>query len=583
MSSFWIKVSINVGSLVILVIPYFIRLRFVGTTETPSDFFQYWWVIIYLFMVGSMPWYFEKYFLKKGTLEYENEKLRKRQKERIQILDQFNSEQSTRWLLGKRSIYESIIEVLDRACKEIPEKKRTYNSVVKLLLCSPSLDYDYYGRHLNIHGEKCYKDWGIELLNKIKDIEKKREFVDVKITHLPNFPIFGYNPIKDFVSVLANYCNTDKDVVQFEKIYKEICEATEYLFKELNLIVEGRKYDNDALKLEINHKFNIPFQIVLVLDEEIQDVVVSFAGREIIESKKDVNPKGFRSTDRRVVQVFSDIYDNYVEMHTRRPFPPIYTLGLEKKLKERSGTITIKEYLKNILPQSKSIDLSVHQNVFCPATGNSSKFTSLVLAKSDLNKKIVLDVASGTGVQAMVAAICGASKVVATEKEDNAYKNLEVNINALKDKYPGSGYSNVIAPYKGDLFKAVPGEFKKCFDVIIGDIPFVNAESDQHSPINQCLYDNKHSLHKRLLTESKEYLKENGKLYTSFSTLGGPEDLEFFENLIHETEWNVLCKHTFFEDDYGWIVYELALNKINWWETLNVKKEQIQSTTTIPT
>lgn len=581
MSSFWIKVSINVVCLVILFIVYAAHFYLCGKIETLSDFFQHYWVIIYLFIAAYIPWYFEKYFLKKATLESENEKLRKRQKQRIQILDQFNSEQSTRWLLGKRSIYESIIEVLDRAGKEIPEKKRTNNSVVKLLLCSPSLDYDYCNRHLNINGEKSYKDWGIELLNKIKDIEKKRKFINVEITHLPNFPIFGYNPIKDFVSVLANYCNTNKDVVQFEKIYNEICEATAYMFKELNLIVEGRNHDKDALKLEISHKFNIPFQIVLVLDEEIQDVVVSFAGREIIESKKDVIPKGFRSTDRRVVEVFSDIYDKYVDMHTRRPFPPIHTLEIEKELKKRSGTITIKDYLKNILP--KPINIIVYKDVFCPNLCNSSKFTSLVLTKNtfELKGKQVLDVGSGTGVQAMVAAVCEAKKVVATEKNDVAYKNLEENTNTLKKEY---GYD--IECWKGDLFDTLPIEYKtKFFDIIIGDMPFVNAKSDPNIPIHQCLYDNNHEVHKLLLTKSKDYINESGKLYTSFSTLGGPEDVEFFEKIIHETGWCVSCKHTFFEDGYGWFVYELSQKEEDWRKFLCVKdiEVQIQSKSTIST
>ncbi len=567
MSSFGIKVSINVVCLVILVIVYVVRLYPLGKTESLSDFFQSYWVIIYLFIAGCMPWYFEKYLLKRSTLEFENENLRKRQKERIQILDKFDKEQPIRRLLGKRSIYESIIEVLDRAADKIPEEKRSNKSVVKLLLCIPSLDYDYCDRHINKNGEKCYRDWGMEVLQKIRNIEKKSKYIDVKITYLPDFPIFGYDPIKDFVSVLANYSTTNNDVVQFEKIYKEICEATDRTIDQLKLLVtEHELPEKEGQKLEISHKFNIPFQIVLVLDEEVQDVVVSFAGREIIESKKDVIPKGFRSTDRRVVEVFSDIYDNYVEMHTRRPFPPIHTLEIEKELKERSGTITIKNYLKNILP--KPINIIVYKDVFCPKLGNSSKFTSLVLIKNtfELKGKQVLDVGSGTGVQAMVAAVCEAQKVVATEKNDVAYKNLEENINNLKKDY---GYD--IKCWKGDLFDALPIEYKtKYFDVIIGDMPFVNAKSDPNTPIHQCLYDNNHEVHKLLLTKSKEYIKENGKLYTSFSTLGGPEDVEFFEKIIHETGWCVRCKHTFFEDGYGWLVYELSQEEENWREFLCV-------------
>lgn len=511
------------------------------------------WLMLYQYITNYIPWFSEK-----SAIKIEEEALRKNQKERIQILNEFDKVTTISWLSGKRSVYESIIDVLDRAIKI--KKHKPPRSIVQVLLCSPSFDYNDKNRHKNEKGEKCYKYWGEELKSKIKELTGKSEYIDLTITYLPDFPIFGYYPIKDFIAVLANYCNTSNkgDTKQFEKIYTEINNATS------DFITYLKSCKTITPTLEIKHKFNIPFQIVLVHDTEVKDVVVAFAGREILESGKEIGPKGFRSSDPFVVETFANVYKNYVDLYTRRSFPPIHTLEIEKKLKERTGTILIKEYLKDILPQS--LDLIVHKNVFCPTIGNSSKFTSLVLVKNahELKDKEVLDVGSGTGVQAIVAAICGAKNVVATESDENARKNIQVNINRIN--------CNKIQISNGDMFSNIPLSCK--FDIIIGDVPFVNSITDQSSAIQRCLYDNDHNLHKILLTESKKYLKEKGKLYTSFSTLGGPEDLEFFEMLINDTGWKVLCKHTFYENSYGWIIYELSQTEIDWLDVLNVKIAQ---------
>ena len=506
----------------------------------------------------------------KRTLEREEYKLIKSQRQRIQVLDRFDKIRlPIDWLTGKRSIYESIIEVLARAQK-ISTESRKHKSIVKCLLCSPALDYDY--------DEKNPHAWGTKSGNYL-DTLCANPNIHLEITYLPDCFVAGHNPIEDFIAVLADYCSPKNDTKKFMDIYANINAARKRIVKSLEAFKEKGK-------CTIKHKINIPFQIVLVLDDEIRDVVVAFAGREIIESgKKDVL-KGFRSSDPYVVNAFSDIYDTYVPTYTRRPFPPVHTIKIEKELKKRSKTILIKNYLGDNLPES--LDFKVYPNVFCPSICNSSKFTSFVLAKnaSYLKGKMVLDIGSGTGVQAMVAAISGASKVVASEQNDNAFDNLKDNIKNLENKY--SKYNKIIEPIKGNLFSSIT-EYKGLFDVIIGDMPFVNAKLDQNSPIYQCLYDNNHDLHKLLLTKSKDYIKESGRLYTSFSTLGGPEDVEFFENLIHKTDWHVLCKHTFFEDDYGWIVYELSPDKIidkrYWWKFLcvNNTEEQIQSKSTTPT
>ena len=578
-STLWSILSFVISTSVLFIIFYIAWRAYISTQPcSVHDFLVSDFGNISLFISGGVggiiaTTVFVNISERKTTLEDEQDKLIKTQKQHVEVLKHFGGIRKIEWFKEESTIYKSIIDVLDRAFK-IPASRSSSpkESFVKLLLCSPALDYHGNKSHKTNKG---YKNWGDEIKSRIENLFSKLSVIELDITYLPNFPIFGYNPIKDFVSVLANYCTHNNNQQQFVKTYNEIAEGTDEIIK---LLEQYEKKTNR--KIKINYKFNIPFQMVLVSDKEINDVVVMFAGREIIESRNKVDPKGFRSSDPEVVALFSEIYQYYVDKHTRRPFPPIHTIAIGNKLKSRSNPITIKNYLGNFLPES--FNLIVNQNVFCPAVGNSSKFTSLVLAKSDLNKKIVLDVGSGTGVQAMVAAICGASKVVASEQNDNAFDNLSDNIKNLENK--NSKYNKIIEPIKGYLFSPIT-QYKGIFDVIIGDIPFVNAKLDQNSPIHQCLYDNNHDLHKLLLTKSKEYIKKSGMLYTSFSTLGGPEDVEFFEELIHNTGWRVHCKHTFFEDGYGWFVYELSQEEKSWWNFLCVHdiEEQIQSKSTIST
>lgn len=144
--------------------------------------------------------------------------------------------------------------------------------------------------------------------------------------------------------------------------------------------------------------------------------------------------------------------------------------------------------------------------VFSPVGTMTSEFLArhLVVNLGD----IVLDLGTGTGIQAIIAAE-KTRKVVASDINPHAVSCAKKNVqlNYLEDK---------IKVREGDLFQPVKHEH---FDLIIWSPPYLPLEYHSILERSWCCGENS-ELIERFLYEAKEHLTNNGKIEAVYSTIG---------------------------------------------------------------
>lgn len=115
--------------------------------------------------------------------------------------------------------------------------------------------------------------------------------------------------------------------------------------------------------------------------------------------------------------------------------------------------------------------------------------------------KSVLDMGTGSGIQAVTAKLYGSDKVLAVDLNPSAVKLARRNakLNAAK-----------INVRKSDLFKRVKGKF----DLIIFNPPYLPAE-----PPIDIQWSGGRVFIEKFLEQAKEYLKPNGKIIFVYSSL----------------------------------------------------------------
>lgn len=144
--------------------------------------------------------------------------------------------------------------------------------------------------------------------------------------------------------------------------------------------------------------------------------------------------------------------------------------------------------------------------VFSPIGTLASEFLAKNLIVND--GEIVLDLGTGIGIQAIIAAQ-KAKRVIATDVNPRAVLCAKENVkrNSLEDK---------IEVREGDLFQPVQGEK---FDLIIWSPPYLPLEP--HSILEQswCCGRN-NELIDRFFKGAKEHLNPSGRIEMVYSTLG---------------------------------------------------------------
>jgi release factor glutamine methyltransferase len=218
-----------------------------------------------------------------------------------------------------------------------------------------------------------------------------------------------------------------------------------------------------------------------------------------------------------------------------------------EKEKPQDNTL---DFIKDIQTRKKRTaeflgeKIIIHKHVF--PVDSPSSFSSKITAKRiPENAGIVLDVGTGTGVQAIIAAKRGAKKVIAIDIDDNALKNAKENVklhNLEKD----------VEVRKSDMFKQIRNNEK--FDLIISQLPF--ADIKYKNKISHFLFDPGFKLHERLLEGARSHLAENGKILISSGEIANEEKLL---ELIKKYNY---CVHKVDQEKFQgliWKVYTLKL------------------------
>jgi methylase of polypeptide subunit release factors len=128
--------------------------------------------------------------------------------------------------------------------------------------------------------------------------------------------------------------------------------------------------------------------------------------------------------------------------------------------------------------------------------------------KSLMRGKRVLDMGTGTGVLAILAAQLGASEVVATDISPKAVENARLNVESLRF----GGKISVRPP--ADLFDAVKDE---SFDVIIFNVPWI--EGEPKTLYDVAIYDPERRILKGFLERAAEYLAPSGVILVQCSDI----------------------------------------------------------------
>ncbi len=220
-------------------------------------------------------------------------------------------------------------------------------------------------------------------------------------------------------------------------------------------------------------------------------------------------------------------------------------LSIKEISKRRIWQENVYQHLKN-QKETYKVKILGKEIFVCPEVFAPLWQDSILLAKSvrteTKENDFVLDMGTGTGVQAVFAAE-KASKVLATDINHAAIKCAKLNVKSHK-------LEGKISVIESDLFSNI---YEK-FDLIIFNPPF--RWFKPRDMLEKASLDEDYKTLTKFSKEAKDYLKDNGRMLTVFSTSG---DIKYFENLIriNKYESEVLDKQK--QNNWEYKVYRLIL------------------------
>lgn len=216
------------------------------------------------------------------------------------------------------------------------------------------------------------------------------------------------------------------------------------------------------------------------------------------------------------------------------------------------------QYKVEVKVGDRIIPLDIFPTVFPPRSDHSISSKSLFETFDNLKELEVADVGCGSGIESIVAVLAGAKHVDASDVNQQAVDcsrhNIEMN-----------GLKNNINVFHSDLFLNFPD--KKKYDLIIANLPIVNFDAGT-DPISNALYDKDFEIHKRLLSDAKDFLNENGVITFTHANLQSSKttnpdyDFMVLEKLIDDYDYNVVEKIEKEDLGYKWINYKIKLKKL---------------------
>ncbi|MBD3182530.1 methyltransferase domain-containing protein [Candidatus Poribacteria bacterium] len=168
--------------------------------------------------------------------------------------------------------------------------------------------------------------------------------------------------------------------------------------------------------------------------------------------------------------------------------------------------------------------ITIYPHVYVP---NDQSVPSMFLeCKHLIDGKKVLDIGTGTGILALLAAKMGASKVTATDSNPNAVKNARCNIKKL-------GFDGIV-DVKGpaNLFDPLKGEK---FHVIIFNAPWIKGEPQ--TLYDTANYDPGYKVIDGFMAKVRNYLDLNGVIliqYSDVSQRKGGDSINHLKKIIHD-------------------------------------------------
>lgn len=207
------------------------------------------------------------------------------------------------------------------------------------------------------------------------------------------------------------------------------------------------------------------------------------------------------------------------------------------------------EEIKNQNTEIVDIDgvkIKTCKGVFPPRSNFSKTSEKLHKIFGNLKGMSVLDVGTGTGVQAVQAIKEGASTVIA----------LDVNPAAVfcaKDNIKLNGVEDRVTVLESDLFSSLRPAQK--FDVIIANLPI--SDFPLEGFVESALYDPEYKLHKRFFSEVSGYLNPDGFIVMTHTNFKGENDFEEFEKMLLEHNLGVLDLSEVDYLGYIWRTYKI--------------------------
>ncbi|MBI5636281.1 tRNA (adenine(22)-N(1))-methyltransferase TrmK [Candidatus Micrarchaeota archaeon] len=192
----------------------------------------------------------------------------------------------------------------------------------------------------------------------------------------------------------------------------------------------------------------------------------------------------------------------------------------------------------------RGLDYAMFPSVFNPNYAKPALFLleNLGVKKGD----VVLDPFTGSGADAVFAALEGASKVVAIDKFTMPFLCTKYNVEQL-------GLADKIDVRQGDLFEPLEAEEK--FDLIVANPPF--REMNSKTSLESAMRDDGYETLKRFFRQAKNHLKENGRIRLVFADVG---DMSFLEKLAAENGFeSKIVAQTLYASSVRIHVYEMTV------------------------
>lgn len=171
----------------------------------------------------------------------------------------------------------------------------------------------------------------------------------------------------------------------------------------------------------------------------------------------------------------------------------------------------IDEFRKLAEPYQKELAglrLTVFPHVYPAGTDSVLLGDTIIVNKGDS----VLDVCTGNGIVALVAAQKGAGRVVGTDLNPAAIENARYNRDQL-------GFSNVDF-VEADLYP----DTNEQFDVISGNVPYSDNPSPDTTAI--CFWDENHRALRAFFKGLRRYLKPTGAAFLTWASFAEPDLLQ---------------------------------------------------------